>query len=297
MLIYSIIFSFLYPYTFPTYGNFAAILINMAIDLVVVIAMSIILISGEIDLSLGSNMALSGVLCGYLIKYLGVSIPLAILITFAIAVLIGLINGVIIAKIGVTSFIATLATSLIYKGIAVRLAGPGISDLPLNFNALGQEMFLKLQLPVWYSLVILIIFSYCMSRTRFFRQYYYIGGNVKAAILSGMNIPKMKIIAFILSSCLACFAGIISAARYGNAMCTVGTGIEMSVITAAVIGGVSFSGGAGTIFGAAVGALFMALLNNALIIANVDAYWQNVVTGIILVLAVIFDIVVSRRKS
>ncbi len=295
--VYAAVFSIIFPGTFPTYSNFSKVLMSMSVEAFIVVAMTILLISGEIDLSLGPNMALGGIICGYLIKFAGMNVVAAAAITLVVSVALGLVNGFIVAKIGVNSFITTLATGLIFQGVAVWLAGPGLTDFPPYFQAFGRQMLLFLQMPVWYVFVIIALFTYFMSNTRYFRQYYYIGGNVKAAILSGINMPRMKIVAYVLASLLATFGGIVSAARFNSAMTAVGSGVELRAITAAVIGGVSFTGGSGSMIGAAVGALFIALLNNGLVIAGVAPCWQNVVTGAILILAIVADIVLTKKKA
>lgn len=296
ILIITITFSLIYTETYLTFANLSSILINMSIELLVVIGMSLLLISGEFDLSLGSTMSLSGIFCGYLIK-LGINVPLAIIITFIICIFFGFMNGFIVARIGVNSFITTLATGIVIMGIAVRIAGPGILRLPENFIVLGQKVLLKLQIPVWYTIIIAGLFIYLTARTKFFRQYFYVGGNVNAAMLSGINVVKVKIIAFIIAALLAGFAGIVSAARFGNAMAEVGRGIELRAITAAVIGGISIRGGVGTIAGAVLGAVFIALLNNGVIIAGINPYWQPIFLGLVLISSVIFDVLVSRKGT
>ena len=296
IFLYILIFGIAFRDYYITYANLSAILLNMSIEVIVVIAMSILLISGEFDLSLGATMSLSGVLCGYMIK-LGLNVVLAILITLAVCIINGLINGTIIAKIGVNSFMATLATGMAYRGIALIIAGTGITGLPENFTVIGQRVLFGLQLPVWFSFIIIGIFIYLVSRTRIFRQYYYIGGNLKAAQLSGINVSKMKIIAFIIAALLAGYAGIMSAARLGNAMHETGSAIIFKAFAAAVIGGVSIKGGVGSVGGAVLGLLFLTLLNNGLIVANVNAYWQSFVLGIVLVAAVIFDVFLSMKRT
>jgi len=296
IVLYVLIFSLVFPEVYVTHATLSAILLNMSIEVVVVIGMALLLISGEFDLSLGGTMALSGVLCGYMIK-LGLNMVLAILITFVVCIINGLINGTIVAKIGVNSFITTLATGIIYTGITVLIAGPGIILLPENFTAIGQKVLFGLQLPVWFSFIIIGIFIYLVSRTRIFRQYYYIGGNLKAAKLCGINVNKMKIIAFIIAAVLAGYAGIVTTARFGNVMVEAGTGIVFKAFTAAVIGGISIKGGIGSIGGAVLGVLFIALLNNGVIIANINPFWQPIVLGLVLVAAVTLDVLVSRRKT
>ncbi len=296
--VYIIIFSIRYPEIFPTYYNFSAVMLAMAVETIIVIAMTILLISGEIDLSVGWNMALAGIICTHLVVYEKFGIPAAIAITMLISVVMGLFNGIIVAKIGVNSFITTLASGLVFYGLALKISGGStITHLPKEFNMIGQKvLFFKLQAPVWYALIIVVVFAYLMARSEIFRRYYYIGSNPKAAILSGIDMKKMKIIAFVIASVLSSFAGIVSAARFGNAMVLVGSGMELKAITAAVVGGVSFTGGVGTITGAAAGALFMALLNNGLIIAEVSAYWQQIIVGIVLLIAVITDVILSKKR-
>lgn len=293
--VFIIVFGSIFSKSFLTFDNFSSVLLNMSLETMIVIAMTILLISGEFDLSLGSTMVLAGILCGLFIKS-GVAIAVAMLIGFIVSLISGVINGFLVSNVGVNSFIATLATGMVYKGIAIRLAGPGFTDFPVSYNAIGQKIFLGLQLPVWYMIILAVIFSYFMSRTRFFRQYYYVGGNIKAAALSGINIQKVKIIGFTIAAGLSGLAGMVSASRYGSAMVGVGTGVELRAITASVIGGVSIGGGVGTMFGAIIGALFIALVKNGLIIANVDAYWQQIVEGIILVLAVTLDVTLTKKR-
>ena len=295
---FCLVFAIIFPSTFGTFDNFSTILLNMSAEALIVVAMVPILICGEIDLSLGSMMALGSILCGRMMIVNNFPMGIAILIPVAVALGCGLLNGFIIAKLNVVSFIATLATGMIYLGIAVMLAGTGWTDFPDPlFKALGQEKFLGIQLPVFYMIAAFVIFSLLVARTRYFRQIYYIGGNAKAAELSGINTIKVKITMYILAAILACFAGIISAMRFNVSMTSIGTGVEMRAVTAAVIGGVSFTGGSGTVVGAAMGALFVACLNNVLTILGIDQNLQYVVTGIVLILAVVIDIVLARKKA
>ena len=293
-----LVVSLIYPKTFGTWENFSTILLNMSAESMILIAMTILLISGEIDLSLGSIMVLGAITCGMLMIRYDIPIYLSILITLSISLIIGLINGLIVAKLQVTSFIATLATGMIYLGIAIKLAGTGWTNFPDQlFKALGQEKLFSLQLPVYYMIIAVALFAFLIARTRYFRQYYYIGGNQKAAGLSGINIVKSKIVAFMLAALLSSISGIISAMRFNSAIPSVGAGVELRAVTAAVVGGVSFTGGSGTILGAAFGALFIAVLNNALAAAKVSPDLQYCVTGVVLILAIVTNIVASKKKQ
>lgn len=295
--VYAVIFSLIYPKTFATPSNFLNILLNMSGEGFIVVAMVMLLICGEIDLSLGSNMVLAGIVCGYMIKFGGGNIFIAVLVTLAVSLSMGLLNGIIVAKIGVNSLLTTLATSLIFQGIAVWLAGPGLTDFPEYFQEFGQFSVFGFRLPIVFTIATIIIFSYLTLNTKYFRQFYFIGGNVKAAILSGINIKKTKVSVFVVASLLASFSGVIAAARFNSAMTSVGGGVELRAITAAIIGGISFTGGVGTMIGAAVGALFIATLNNGLVISGVNPYLQNVVIGVVLVLAIVVDVLISKRKK
>jgi ribose transport system permease protein len=293
-----LIISLILPETFGTWENFTTILLNMSAEVMILIAMTLLLISGEIDLSLGSIMVLGAIFCGMLMIRYKAPMWLAILAPLAMSLLLGLLNGVIVAKLQVTSFIATLATGMIYLGIAIKLAGTGWTNFPdPMFQMLGQARLLTLQLPVYYMIIAVAVSAFLLARTRYFRQYYYIGGNQKAASLTGINISRTKIVAYMLAALLSCVAGLISAMRFNSAIPSVGAGVEMRAVTAAVVGGVSFTGGSGTVLGAAVGALFIAVLNNALTAVKVSPDLQNCITGVVLILAIVIDIAVSKKKS
>ncbi len=295
--VFAIIYSMIFPTTFGTFENFAIILLNMSSEIMILIAITLILILGEIDLSLGSNMVLGAIICGRLMIVNDMPVVFAIIISLAICMLCGYINGIIVAKLNVVSFIATLATGMIFLGTATILSGTGWTDFPDKvFKALGQTKILGIQMPVMYMVVALVIFAVLISSTRYFRQYYYIGVNQKSAKLSGINTSKVKIAAFVIAGFLAGLGGIISAMRFNTAIPNVGTGVELRAVTAAVIGGVRFTGGAGTMAGAAMGALFIAILNNALTIANVPPDLQPTITGVILIIAIILDIIISKKK-
>ena len=293
-----ILFSILYPANFGSLDNYASILLNMSGESLIIIAMAMILMLGEIDLSLGAVMVFGGVLCGRLMIQSGASIIVSILIPIAIALLLGLINGFISTKLRIVSFITTLATSMIYLGISIILSGTGWTNFPDPvFTFLGKEQFLGLQLPVYYMIIFFVLFGFLLHKTRYFRQLYYIGGNAKSAELSGINVHRTKIVIFMLASALACLQGIFSAMRFNSALTNVGTGVELRAVTACVIGGVSFTGGTGTISGAAAGGLFIALLKNILTMVQLSPDLQFTITGIILILAIVADIFVAKKAA
>lgn len=227
--------------------------------------------------------------------YHDVNFLVAIAAGLAGSVIIGFVNGWLIARIGINPMIQTLAMMGIVRGFALMLSGAGIQNFPYEFIYIGQSKLLGLQAPVWYMLVIVLVFAFLSKNTSFFRRYYFIGGNEKAARLSGINVEKMKIWAFVISATLAGIAGILLSSRLGAALSTSGRGLELRVITAVILGGASLSGGFGKIWGAFLGALFMALINNLLILSRVSGYWQEVILGAILIIAVGIDQLLLKK--
>ena len=292
-----VVFSILFPVSFPNFSNFSAILRNLAIDGIMAVGMMMMMIGGMFDLSIGGMLSMAGVVTGWLMKTGGLPVWAAILGGLGVAALGGLLNGLFVAKLRVDPLITTLGTMGIFRGIAVLLGGPGISYLPESFNRIGQSELLGIQTPVWVMLVIAVLFAYLMARTRVFRQYYYIGANPKAAVLSGINVTRMQIIGFTLMGVLAGLSGIVFASRIGTSVSIAGDGAELRVITAVILGGARLTGGKGTIWGALVGVAFIALISNVLIIARVSSYWQSIIVGLVLVLTVAMDAVLSRRKA
>jgi ribose/xylose/arabinose/galactoside ABC-type transport system permease subunit len=281
--------SLLFPEAFPTAANLSAVLRGLAFDGIMVCGMMILLVAGTFDLSIGGTFSMTGVIAGWLMKKAGLAVPLAVAGGLAAAALAGFGNGWIVARVRVNALIATLGTMGIYRGIAVLLGGPGITFLPRSFSHSGQAVFLGLQGPVWLMISIALVSSLLLSRSRFFRQYYYIGNNPVAARLSGIDVPHLQIIAFTVMGLLAGLSGIAFASRVGTSVSISGDGAELRVITAAILGGASLSGGKGTIWGALLGVCFVALISNTLIMGSVSAYWQSIITGAVLVTAVALD--------
>ena len=296
ILVYSAA-SLIFPSTFPTFDNFSQILLNLSIDTIVAVGMMLLLISGAFDLSVGSVVAFSGCLTAYLMHVMGISIPLAILLGLTGSFLIGVINGYLIAYRGINPMIQTLAMMGIVRGLALMLSGSGVQNLPYWFNTIGQSKLLGIQMPIWYMLLTVITFTFLLDKTIFFRQYYYIGGNESAANLSGIRVNRMKMIGFIISATLAGVAGILLSSRLGAALPTLGRGLELRVITAVILGGASLSGGYGKIPGALLGALFMGIIANIMVIARVSGYWQDIILGIILIATLWLDKALLKKYS
>lgn len=284
-----------FPQTFPTFGNWSQLLLNLSIDTIVAVGMMVLLVSGVFDLSVGSVVAFAGGLAAYGMINFGWPVPLAIGTTLAAAGLIGATNGYLIAYQGVNPMIQTLAMMGIVRGGALLVSGAGIQNLPYWFNAISQSRLLGVQMPVWYMLLTVGAFAFLMHRTVFFRRYYYIGGNERAADLSGIRVRRMKLYGFVLTSLLAGVAGLLLTSRLGTALPTAGRGLELRVITAVILGGASLSGGHGKIVGALLGAVFMGLVSNVMVLARVSGYWQEIILGLILITAVWTDMALQKR--
>jgi ribose transport system permease protein len=177
------------------------------------------------------------------------------------------------------------------------VSGSGIQGLPYWFNAIGQSKLLGIQMPVWYMLLTVALFSFLLSKTIFFRRYYYIGSNEKAADLSGIRVKRMKMYSFLLSSLLAGVAGILLTSRLGAALPTMGRGLELKVITAVILGGASLSGGIGKMPGALLGALFMGVIGNIMVISRVSGYWQDIILGMILIAILWLDKSLQKKYA
>ncbi len=296
ILVVSIGLSVTTPY-FLTQSNLNALGIGLVTDAVIAIAMTMILIAGGFDLSVGSVLALSGVIIANLLHG-GVNLPTAILVTFACAAIIGLINGVIITKIKVNPLITTLGMMSIVSSITLVISGGApIANLPRSFLFLGQGKVFTVPVSVLIVLVLIIIADILLRRARWLRLLYYIGGNERAALLSGIPVDQVRTVIYIFCSVMAGFAGIIATSRLSSAFPLAGAGTEMRVISACVIGGCSLAGGEGSVWGSLLGVLLMAVINNGLVLLNVSVYWQGIVSGVILIAAVAFDMLSRRRQT
>ncbi|HEY4207350.1 MAG TPA: ABC transporter permease, partial [Puia sp.] len=297
IILVCIVFTCIYPSLFPTFANFKQILLNLSIDTIVAVGMMLLMISGSFDLSVGSVVAFAGGIAAHLMFFSGANPWAAVCAGLACALLVGVVNGYLVAYAGINPMIQTLAMMGIVRGLALMVSGSGIQNLPYWFNAISQSKLLGVQMPVWYMLLIVAIFSLLVSRSVFFRRYYYIGGNEKAALLSGIDVKRMKFYSFIIASLLAGAAGILLSSRLGAALSTTGEGMELRVITAVILGGASLSGGEGRIIGALLGALFMGLIGNIMVISRISGYWQEIILGAILIAAVGIDQLFKARQK
>lgn len=282
---------------FFTKDNILNVLRQVATNSNLAIGLTMAIIIGGIDLSVGAILAFSGLLCASFISD-GMNLGLAVLLAFTLGALFGLLNGLIIAYTNMPPFVVTLATQNIARGIVnVYANGQPISARNPVFNFLGVGYFLGIPLPVIYSFVLLAVMILILGRSKFGRQLYAVGGNEEAARFSEINIKKVKIIVYTLCGALASFSGIILAARMYSGQPTAGDGFELDAIAASVLGGVSFSGGVGKLGGTIIGVLVLGVLTNGLNLLNINSFWQYIIKGIIILLAVYLDILKKRREK
>jgi ribose transport system permease protein len=295
ILIMGTAMSILSPY-FLDKANFIAIARGFSMEGLVVVGMSILLIAGKFDLSVGSVMALAMIISAWLIGPAKMPYIVAVLGGVGVGVLAGTINGIVVTRIKVPPLIATLGMMSIARGIALGFTeGRAITNIPADFGFIGQGSVLGVPLIIIYMVVIVLIADILLRRGRVFRQLYYVGSSEKSARLSGIKVEQVVLWAFIASGALAALAGVISMARLTSGVPTAFAGVELRIIAACVIGGMSLSGGEGTIIGAILGLIFMALVTNALTLFGVSIYWEGVVTGTILMVAVSLDRLSRRR--
>lgn len=277
------------PDTFPTTGNAAVVLLDTAQTGILACGMMVLMISGVFDLSIGGILAFSGIMAALCSKVLGWPPVPAFLAGCVWGTFLGAINGFLVTRFRINALIATLATLSIYRGGLQLISGSGVTNIGNGYTMFGQTQILGIYSPFWFMAVIVAVFWFLVSRTRYFRQAYYIGGNARAAKLSGINVERTVFVFFLIMGFLSGLGGALLASRLNTAVVLAGQGVELKVITAVVLGGASLSGGMGTIHGAFLGVLLMALLQNAMIIAGINPFWQLIVVGLVLLASVGLD--------
>jgi ribose transport system permease protein len=281
---------------FLTVSNLLNVLEQTAINAIVAVGMTYVIISGGIDLSVGSVLAVSGIALAMALEA-GVPVPLAIALAFAVGLACGLANGVLIAFGRLPPFIATLGMMSVARGAALMLAeGRPISGFSDGFRLLATERVLTIPAPAIITAVIYAIAHFVLSRTVFGRAAYAIGGNEEAARLSGVAVRFHKTAIYGVAGLMSAAAAVILTARLNSAQPTAGTMYELDAIAATVIGGTSLMGGEGTLVGALIGALIMGVLRNGLNLLNVSSFLQQVVIGVVIIGAVLVDMSLKRHR-
>lgn len=299
IILIGIVISSLSPH-FLSQENLMSVAISLSADGIITVGMTIALVSGGFDFSVGSVMSLSAVTAGVL--YLnGLNIWIACIFALIIGMLCGLINGFFIGRIGLNPFIATLAMMQIARGASsVLTQGSPISLMGVSkyFTFIGQGKITGVPFIVAVFIIIAVAGDFMMRRSEPLRKVFYTGSNEKSAILSGVNTSKVKMGVYLVVGALSSIAGILTLARFNVAAPTTGFGAEVSMrsISAAVIGGASLSGGEGTILGSVLGIILLNIINNGLNLLNVPVYWQDFINGVILITAVSADFISHRNR-
>jgi ribose/xylose/arabinose/galactoside ABC-type transport system permease subunit len=286
---------FFVPY-FATLLNLANLAVQLSIDGVIVVGMAILMIAYGIDLGVGANFAMSGIVYALLAQK-GIPIPLAALGGVITGSLVGLANGLIVTKLKIHFFIATLATMVIVQGIAITISKgevvyPGVQ----NFDWLGRHQIGPVEFPVIAFLIMVVIGHFILSQTKIGRYWYAIGDNPEAAKRAGLNVDRIFIYAFIAVGLCAGLSGVIFAGRANSGSPSLGVDTALNVISASVVGGISLYGGIGSIPGAFAGLLIINILRNSLNLLGVTPYTQYVVRGLILISVVVMDAYFNWRK-
>jgi len=284
---------------FLTQRNIFNVLRQLANNLFLSCGMFMVILLGGIDLSVGSNMAVSGVLCAGFISYNLLPAPVAIVLALLCGLAIGLINATIISFTNIPPFIVTLATMNIGRGFA-RLYTSS-KTIPVNndlFGGIGTgNIFGVVPMQVIYIIIILIMTSLILGRSKLGRHIYATGDNRTAAMFSGINTTKVTFFVFMYSALMSSFAGIVLASRMFAGTATAGEGAEMDAIAAVVLGGTSMSGGVGKLSGVVIGVFLIAVLNNGMNLLNIDSSWQFIVKGIVILIAVYIDYLKKTRDK
>jgi len=281
---------------FMTERNINNILQQIAVVAIAAFGMTWVILLGDIDLSIGSAIAVAGMV-GAQALALGWGFSAAILLSLAMGAVLGGFNGLMVAKLGLPSFIVTVATMGIYRGLVnlpTNGAPEGIGDS--SWIALGNASWLGYPVVIWILIVLFLINHILLSRTTFGRRTYLIGGNKEAAMYSGIKVARMKIAIFTLCTSLAAVSGIILSSRLYSAQTNAGESYELDAIAAVVLGGASLSGGVGTMVGTLIGALIIGVMNNGMNMLSVPYFYQLIVKGVVILLAVWLDVRAKQKR-
>lgn len=282
--------------TFLTTDNILSVMRQISVDSVLAFGMALVLIIGCIDLSVGSVLALSGCVCVTLIEG-GMPTEAAVIITLVFGAACGGINGLLATFTTIPSFIITLATQQCFRGAAYLMTnGKSIMCYDEKFSSIGTGYFGPIPILAIVIVICLVLLSILLNRTKFGRGMYAIGGNKSAAVYAGIKVKFITTMVFVFTGIMSAIAGIMLAARVYSAQPTSGAGYEGNAIAAAVLGGVSFSGGLGTAGGVMIGVLILGFMNNGLNMLHVTSYWQIIVKGLLILLAVYLDTLKSNKR-
>ncbi|MDR2494007.1 MAG: ABC transporter permease [Spirochaetaceae bacterium] len=279
-------------------NNIMNVLRQVATNLYIACGMTMIIILGGIDLSVGSVVALSGCVTGGLIAYQGCPLPAAVMLGLLVGVAAGAFNGFVVSRTTIPPFIVTLSMMNIARGAGyVYTGGQPIRIMDDAFNFIGSGYVSMVPVPVIYLVIIVGISAFIMNRSKLGRHIYAVGGNPTAARFSGIKNGRVLFFAYLFSGTMSAIAGIVLASRMFSGQPTAGQGAEMDAIAAVVLGGTSMSGGVGRIGGTVIGALIIGVLNNGLNLLNINSFWQYIVKGVVILIAVYVDFLKKKQAS
>lgn len=282
---------------FMSVANFLNILQQVAVIAIAAFGMTWVILLGEIDLSIGSIIAVAGMVGAQCILF-GLGFVPAIVITVLAGAALGLVNGALTAKLMLPSFIVTVATMGIYRGlVSLPTNGAPAMIMDPSWTAIGTQSFIGIPIVIWFVAVLFVFNHILLSKTTFGRRAYLTGGNKEAALYSGIKVDRLKITIFMISGIMSAISGILLSSRLFSAQTNAGMSYELDAIAAAVLGGTSLSGGVGTMVGTLIGALIIGVLNNGMNMLSVPYFYQLIVKGVVILVAVYLDVRAKRAKQ
>jgi ribose transport system permease protein len=292
-----VLFSFIAP-NFMSFGNMRTLIRQVSFAGISAVGLMFVMISGGIDLSIGSQIVFSNVLLAIMMVDWKLPPAVAIPLILLVGTGLGVINGLLCIKLKIHPLIITLGTSAIFKGVGYIInQSRNIMGFPDSFRWFGQGYIWEIPVPVIVMVVVALVGSFILTKTYFGRQVFALGGNEEAARLAGVNIDRMKVILFMICGFASAITTVLLLSRVFAGQTITGQGLEFDCLTAALLGGVSFKGGEGTIFGLMVGIIIIGVLNNAMQLATFPDFSQTVVKGAVLLIAVAFDVYQKSRKA
>ncbi len=283
---------------FLTTGNLTTLTVTASIIAVAAVGQAVVVITRNVDLSVESTIGLVALVVAELLSRQAMEVPAAWVVGLGLGLLLGLINGLIVAVFKVPSIVATLGTLSIYRGFAFVLAGGSqvtLTELPAGYTDVARDTFLGIPIFVLIAVAVTFVVGISLRQLAIGRQIYAVGSHPQAAQSLGIRTGVVVMVAFALSGLLAGLAGIMWGVQYGTINATAATGVTLQVIAAVVVGGVNIFGGSGTVFGAGLGALFLALISNSLIVLRLSQFWLQAIYGAVILAAVAADAVILRR--
>ncbi|MBN9067198.1 MAG: ABC transporter permease [Rhizobiaceae bacterium] len=291
----------IYQPVFVEWENLSDMLTETSVLFMMAMAQMVVILTRGIDLSVAANLALSGFLAALVSQYYpGLPLVLMILVAILSGLVFGMVNGALVAVLGIPSIVVTLGTLAVYRGMIIIIAGGdqvNASEMGVSFQAFPKDSFLGLTTPIWITIVVAILFWVFLNFTRTGRGFYAVGGNPVAARYCGIDQGKQEFLAYSISGAVSGLCGYLWVARYGIAYSEIASGYELTVIAACVIGGVSIGGGVGTVAGALLGALFLGIVNTALPVLQITPFWQMAISGAVILAAVVINARAERSPD